>query len=361
MSRRISLFLFLLGASHLCFAQQTSRFIEVGYLYGSILEHNPDISHLITGHPNGVMLSYTKRTDGQAAWHKAYGYPEVGLAMTYQDMGNPVLGQAIAVYAQIRFFAWQRRISYGGGTGIAYMTNPYDPVTNFRNVAYGTPLTSATFLNLAYRQNQVFKNIGVHAGVTLIHYSNGNFKEPNTSTNSFMLHAGVHVQMDGVTRFKNNSVSYQSDKWRLNMVLRHGWNESNVRGSGVFPFGTFSAYTDKRLSLKNSLHLGLDVMYTAFLKEYRDYLVNSFSSSDLEGSESLWRIGAFVGHELHFGKTSIITQIGYYLKDEIKYGASWYNRIGLQHRCNKKLFLSLSLKSHAASAEGLSIGVGYRI
>ena len=32
---------------------------DANYFYGSILEHNPDIAHLITGHPTGIILSET--------------------------------------------------------------------------------------------------------------------------------------------------------------------------------------------------------------------------------------------------------------------------------------------------------------
>ena len=31
-----------------------------GYFYGNIYEHNPDISHLIKGHPTGLFLMFNK-------------------------------------------------------------------------------------------------------------------------------------------------------------------------------------------------------------------------------------------------------------------------------------------------------------
>ena len=38
--------------------------IEVDYYYGSILEHNPDINHLIIDHPTGVIVSFNRKTYG---------------------------------------------------------------------------------------------------------------------------------------------------------------------------------------------------------------------------------------------------------------------------------------------------------
>ena len=32
-----------------------------GYFYGNIYEHNPDISHLIKGHPTGLFLMFNKK------------------------------------------------------------------------------------------------------------------------------------------------------------------------------------------------------------------------------------------------------------------------------------------------------------
>ncbi len=50
--------------------------LDVSYLYGSILLHNPDISHLITHHPKGILLSYNRKTYGEEEWQSRYGFPD---------------------------------------------------------------------------------------------------------------------------------------------------------------------------------------------------------------------------------------------------------------------------------------------
>jgi hypothetical protein len=35
--------------------------------------------------------------------------------------------------------------------------------------------------------------------------------------------------------------------------------------------------------------------------------------------------------------------------------------MGLQRRLNDRIFASLTLKSHGAAAEGVSLGIGYRL
>ncbi|GAK88645.1 hypothetical protein JCM19297_3158 [Nonlabens ulvanivorans] len=45
----------------------------------------------------------------------------------------------------------------------------------------------------------------------------------------------------------------------------------------------------------------------------------------------------------------------------IEFETANYNRIGLKRRLNENLFASLTLKSHGAAAEGVSLGIGYRL
>lgn len=342
--------------------KQNSYSLDANYFYGVILQHNRDISHLITGHPEGMILRYNKRTYGEKEWQSLYGFPDIGFTFSYQDLKNKSLGEALAVYAHYNFYAFHRQLQYGIGTGIAYMTNPFDPVTNFRNVAYGTRLTSATYIQANYRKENLIGPIGFQTGITLIHYSNGNIKEPNTSTNSLLLNVGLNwsLQPDNPT-FKTWSKEKYSESIHFNGMFRYGWNESNLRGSGQFPFYTFSFYGDKRLNKKSSIHAGTELMVSDFLKEHRDYQANSFPNSGITGDEVTARLGLFAGHELHIGKTSVLTYLGLYVYDEIKYGSAIYNRIGLQRRINDHWLTSVTLKSHGASAEALSIGLGYRL
>jgi hypothetical protein len=80
----------------------------------------------------------------------------------------------------------------------------------------------------------------------------------------------------------------------------------------------------------------------------------------LTGDEDHKRAGVFIGHELHLGKTSVLTQLGYYFYQPIPFESKFYNRMGLQRKLTDEVFVSVSLKSHGAKAEGVSLGVGYR-
>ena len=59
-----------------CFAQEGTKkkkyTLDANQFYGSIILHNPDISHLITSHPAGVILSYNRKTYGEEEWEELF-------------------------------------------------------------------------------------------------------------------------------------------------------------------------------------------------------------------------------------------------------------------------------------------------
>ena len=114
--------------------------LDISQFNGSILLHNPDISHLITAHPGGIIVGFNRKRYGHEDWEAEYGYPDTGFSFVYQNMNNPTLGQNFGLYAHYNFYFFKRNLQFRIGQGIAYNTNPYDKNTNFRNNAYGTHL-----------------------------------------------------------------------------------------------------------------------------------------------------------------------------------------------------------------------------
>ena len=78
--------------------------IEADVYHGTILEHNPDIAHLITQHPKGVILSFNKKTYGLREAERRYGYPDWGFTFVYQDFQNPILGENYSLYGHFNWF-----------------------------------------------------------------------------------------------------------------------------------------------------------------------------------------------------------------------------------------------------------------
>lgn len=339
--------------------------LDVSPFYGSILRHNPDISHLITAHPSGVILSLNRKTFGHQSWEADFNYPDSGISLIYQDMQNPTLGHNIGIYAHYNFYFFKRMLQLRIGQGIAYNTNPYDQENNFRGNAYGSHLLSSTNLMLNFYRERLYKNLGLRAGIAVVHYSNANVKSPNTSTNTFAFNAGLVYNLEN----DEEPIEYQAhlrQPWtdkniKFNFIFRGGINESDVVNSGQFPFYILSAYADKRLGRFSALQFGSEVFFSNFLKELIAFQAIAFPENDVDMNDDYKRAGVFLGHELFISNLSLITQLGYYVYYPFDFEGRVYNRVGLKRYFGDRWFAAITLKSHAAKAEALELGIGIRL
>ncbi|MBC9796192.1 acyloxyacyl hydrolase [Sinomicrobium weinanense] len=337
-------------------------YVDASYFYGNIALHNTDIQHLITAHPEGMILGWSRKTFGQKAWEQLYNYPDYGLSFSYQNLKNEYLGKNYGLYAHYNFYFFNRNLMLRVGQGLAYTTDPYDKEENYRNIAFGSQIMSSTYLMLNYKKERILDRLGLQAGFSLIHYSNANVKAPNTSINSITFNVGVNYQLDEEQPEFIRAAAREkfTEPVRYNMVFRSGVNESDIVDSGQYPFYIFSFYADKRLSRKSAVQLGTEVFYSNFLKEYIKFKSIAYPEDGISGREDYKRTGIFAGHELFVNKLSLVTQLGYYLYYPVDFEGRFYQRIGLKYYISPKLFGALTLKTHAAKAEAVEFGVGIR-
>lgn len=357
-------FLIALFSSFAIQAQdKTSHFsFDINYFKGNIALHNDGILHLIQGHPEGFILSWNKKTFGEELWQQRYNYPDYGLSFSYQNLKNEVLGNNYAIYAHYNFYFLNRDLMFRIGQGLALTTNPYDKIDNFKNIAFGSRFMSSTYVMLNYKKERLVDLFGIQAGLSLIHYSNANVKAPNTSVNSITFNVGINYELNSADpEYVYTSEEKFTEPLRYNLVFRSGINESDVVGSGQFPFYIVSAYVDKRLNHKSAVHFGTDLFFSNFLKELIYYNSVAFPESNLDPDTDYKRLGLFLGHELFINKLSVITQFGYYIYYPFDFEGRTYQRIGIKRYFGDHWFGALTLKSHAAKAEAVELGIGIRL
>lgn len=365
MNKQIIL-LFSLLFTTVVFSQEktTSAVLDVNYFYGNIARHNDDILHLITEHPEGLILSYSKKTFGFEEWEQQYNYPDYGVSFIYQNLKNEFLGENYGLYAHYSFYFLKRNLMFRIGQGLAVTTNPYDRETNFRNVAFGTRLLSSTYVMLNYKKENIINRFGIQAGLSLIHYSNANVEAPNTSVNSITFNLGVTYNLDETAPeyIYNIEKKNYKEPLKFNAVVRTGVNESDVIDSGQFGFLIFTGYVDKRLNRKSGIHAGAELFLSNFLKEYITYRGIAFPGDfGIDGDEDYKRVGIFAGHELYINRFSVLTQLGYYVYYPVEFEGRVYLRAGLKRYFGKRFFGELTLKSHGAKAETIEFGIGIRL
>ncbi len=363
-----TLFIFLISFAF-CSAQDEIRkyySFDANYFYGSILEHNPDIAHLITGHPTGVILSFQRKTYGLESWERRYNYPDFGYSFSYQDMQNENLGHNFGLYGHFNFYFFKRNLMFRVGQGLAYASNPYHPDDNYINNAYGSRLLSSTYIMGNFHRQNIYKGFGVQAGVSIIHYSNADFKSPNNSTNTFTFNLGLNYLLDHENHpeyvAKERSDIKYTEPIHLNFVVRSGVNTTGVIGSEQYPFLILSSFADKVVNRKSTLQAGVDVIFSKAMEEFIYYRSVAFPNGNTTGDEDSKRVGVFIGHQLTFNKLSLITQAGfyaYYPYDD--YVDRFYNRMGLQREITDNWWVSATVRSHGANAEMVEFSLGYRL
>lgn len=347
------------------FAQEAAKAysVDVAYTYGNIARHSTAIAHLITGHPEGFLATVSRKTFGNQEWEQRFNYPDVGLTLNYQNFKNEALGENTGLYGHYTFYFFKRNLMMRIGEGIVYVNNPYDKVTNNRNTAFGSTLMPSTYLMLNYKKENIIGRFGVEAGLTMVHYSNGNIKAPNTSINVMAVNIGVNYDLSTETPEYQHTLTNEkfTEPLKINIAFRSGINESDNINSGQFPFYVASVYADKRLGHLSAIQLGADAFFSTFLKEYVKYRSIAYPEDNLQGDEDYKRFGVFVGHELFINRMSFISQFGYYVYNPIHFESDFYQRLGLKYYVSPKLYGTVSLKTHMAKAEAIEFGIGVRL
>ncbi|GGI55788.1 acyloxyacyl hydrolase [Winogradskyella haliclonae] len=341
----------------------SDSFFDVNYFKGYITLHNNDILGLISGHPEGVILSWNKKTFGKEAWEQRYNYPDYGASFIYQNLKSEALGNNFGVYAHYNFYFFNRNLMLRIGQGVAHTSNPYDRIDNPKNIAFGSRILSSTYLMLNYKKERIFNRFGLQTGLSFIHYSNANVKAPNTSINTVALNVGVTYNLDeNDTEYINDLTDEKfTESVKYNFVFRSGINQSDIVGSAQYPFYILSAYADKRLTHTNAIQFGVDVFFSNFLKELIRFESTAQLNNGVTGDEDYKRVGVFAGHELFVNKFSIETQVGYYVYYPFDFESRVYFRAGLKRYFGEKWFGTLTLKSHGARAEAVELGIGIRL
>ena len=336
--------------------------VEVNYFTGNVMQHAPDLAHLVTGHPEAVMVMLSKKTYGTEEWQRAYNYPDYGVYLLYQDFKNPYLAHNFAIGGHYNFYFLNRSLTFNVAQGIAYVTKPYNKETNNKNKAFGSTFLANTDFTLQYKKENVIDRFGFQAGFIFTHFSSGRVIAPNSGINTYNINLGINYNFEKPHTFIRDTVAPKdfSEPIKFSCVLRTGMNESPIINSGQHPFYHISFYADKRFNRKSALQFGTEIFYTMYFKDFIYYQSVAYPEKKLDPNTDYRRIGVFVGHELFINRISLEAQLGYYVYQPYKYDIVVYDRIGMKYYFTKNMFTGLAVKTHAFMAEALEFGIGAR-
>jgi hypothetical protein len=338
---------------------------------GSIFAHAESVDY-ISGNTLMAQVDLLDRTKGQKAWQKAYGFPTWGVGLMYLDFGNSWLKQGVSIvtFIEPHIIRTNRfELSYRVGFGAAFVTNPYDSISNPQNIMHGSSMnfTMQGMINLHYKLSE---KATINGGVSLTHFSNGAFKKPNKGSNVNAFSLGMTYNLKQAQASFHPKELTPSDKlvydtkgldWYVS--LGFGIKENNPPGDEPFSgdkYGVYLAqiYAGKRLNYKSNLLFGINLIDNRSVKFKREEA--QANGRDLD-SKDYKRIAIVVGHELTISKVALLTQLGYYAYNPYSYvDRSIFQRYGAKYYFNKNIFGGFSLYTHFAKAEIIEYSVGYK-
>ena len=360
-----SIWLLLISSLVLSQDFKDTNALDANYFTGNIMAHSPDLHHLITGHPEGIMLAFSKQTHGNEEWHSVYNYPDYGVYFLHQDFKNQYVGENFAIGFHYTFYFLNRNVQFRVSQGIAVTTNPYDKHTNYKNSAFGTKFMENTNFLLNYKKENIVDRFGLQAGFMFTHFSNGRIKSPNSGINTYNVFAGINYNLSEPQPNKPDTLSKSklafTEPIKFNAVLRTGINESLIVNSGQKPFYHFGFYADKRLNRKSAIQFGTDLFLTTSFKGFIDYKANAYPQDHINPNTDYKRIGVFIGHELFINRFSFEAQLGYYVYKPFKQDIAIYDRVGVKYYLwDHKIFTGVGVKTHGFLAEAMEFAIGIR-
>ncbi|MFH0895502.1 MAG: acyloxyacyl hydrolase [Bacteroidota bacterium] len=335
-------------------------FVSPNLHYGFIIPHRSSMQHLITGHFTGYEICIGKSSSGASAWQAPYHYPDYGLSFLYTNLGNDeVLGKAIGLHPYVNFSLHQGKSSqliFRFGTGLGWITKPFDVVNNYKNTAIGSHLNALISFRFEERFD-ITEKIKFSTALTYTHMSNGAFKVPNLGINIPSVSTGITYKFGNKKeRITNKKPLSDSTKLRFSFLVSGGVKEAYPEDGPKFPVLSSSLEISFPSGQKHFFGGGLDFFYDASIHEkYKQKMLDP--GADI----LLTRVGVKGSYELVFSKLSFLFQVGIYALSQDKTDGLIYDRLALRYKLNKNLLINLSLKTHLAKADFIELGLGYSL
>jgi hypothetical protein len=328
--------------------------------YGYILNHSETMEYITGQHFPTFELYIEKQTDGSKDWHNAYHLPKWGIAFFTADI-NEYFGKIYTLHPYIAFPIKRGNfadLDFRLGAGIGYVSNPFERVKNFKNVAIGTHL-NATFSFMLDAAIHLCDPLKLHTNLTFTHFSNSSYAKPNLGINIPTIGLGLSYHYGNsktVEQLKRTSFKKDQQKWRYTIRGAMGVNETYVEVDRKFYAGSFSFLAQKQTSEKSKWGGEFNLFHNPALRKELDEL-----NKEVNGSLGITQLGLGISHTLMIDRFGLYLQAGAYIHSAYKEEGILFQRVGGVYQFSDKISGQLLLKTHLAVAEYLEFGLGYTL
>lgn len=329
------------------------------------MQHTAKIGNLITERPFFAEINLFKKSSGYYKWHRINNFPDYGLCLNFETLGNrEKLGSSIALapYLEFPFHKKEKNILFKMkmAWGLAYLTKKFDVETNHKNIAIGTHLN--TFIQFRFLwQIKLSSVFYLNPNITFIHVSNCRFSVPNLGINTLYPSMGLVYQFKEHKRYSQvqDSSSDKTHKHEILMFTAIGVNEVEPPTNEKLWAFTYGVNYYYNIHQNQQIGAGADVFYEQSLA----YESKPTDTSNVQVNfNTAFSSGIKICYAYNFGRISPLLEMGYYVfMPNQKYpNGVFYHRLGCRYYFKKNIVAHFSLKTHFAVAYHIEAGVGYR-
>ncbi|MCC7504824.1 MAG: acyloxyacyl hydrolase [Saprospiraceae bacterium] len=344
--------------------------LEAAAYRGVIWRHTPKLStrtgEVLWGQELGLRL----QTLGRQSWEVWHRYPDLGLSFSHFRLGEGSHGEAYGLLPSltvpiVRRPAWA--VHFRVGTGLAWVTRPYDYFDNPGQNAIGSHWNNFTQFKLygEYRPSPYWR---VMAGYSLNHFSNGSGALPNFGVNLPSAFVSVAGQLRPLKHadFQTTEESRRPDRrWGFQAQAAQARVEFAVFDGPQYPIWIFTAAGHFHFTKVNRTLLGAEYENNVAVARWAWHVGDFASRSDARRAAQ--RLSVFLADEFLFGDFGVVLQAGYYVGAPINQFtlANWYSKLTSRYyfptlpHTRIRPQAGVSLKAHKAVAEYISFNVGF--
>lgn len=340
---------------------------------GTLWRHTPKLT-IRTGQPvPGQEWGLRWQTRGRRPWHQWQRYPAFGLALAHFRLGEQAHGHAWGLLPNLsvpilRSGRWLA--AFRVGTGLGYITEPYDAFGNPGENAIGSHWNNFTQFRLG-AEARLSANWRLQAGVSLSHFSNGASALPNFGVNLPGGYCTLAWSPKGVREadFVPAPGSKRATRrWGASVSGGLALVEYSIYDGPRYPVWALSGGVLFHFNKVNRLQGGLDYEYNRAVGVFGRQ-TGQFRSEQ-QARRGATRLAFTLADEFLFGPLSVQLMAGVYAGpagyNQLISGP-WYAKLTTRYyfppvrHTPLRLYAGVSLKAHRSTAEYISFSLGIEL
>jgi hypothetical protein len=322
---------------------------------GFLAAHHEDMQAM-GSHVLGLEAAREWRIDKEGELAKNQKQPFAGIGLNHIRLFNDISGNVSSLFGYYDAgFYGNEKTSYRFRltTGIGLLSRQWDVYANPKNRAIGSRF-NGMMQAAVYIQTPVSPRKQAQLGLSLIHYSNGNFGQPNLGINMPCLFLGIK-QFDGNNRFYHPRYPENSNTVEWQPSLRFGKKQMSMDD----PRNIFNYLAELKLLYPHKPHRFWTAAITGFYD--RTYVYTKFQPLPESTADKITEIAISGGHEYRVGKVGVIADMGFYLYRPDNAKRRYYQALGVKYYASSKLSAMVRMRTHLSMADYLEWGVAYRL